>query len=220
MAGKKETPVGTKPVTAAKPRNPRATPDPKPGAKAASAAKPAAEKAFDQHAFAGDPSGKGKGLATSSDNMSELQRMRIELIAYSLIYDIFTLHSALAALGMEDLAGEDYFVQFYCSRMRVLLTDDKVEGNIGTLLDLGAWMAIKNNSTSTKVQDYFSGLVKPTDEQIRKLIIEAAHCQSNRDRTPRGELWMGSNNEATRNRRRAHSHHIRVTDDPTLDPAT
>lgn len=201
-----------KDTTAKAPTKPGPKPGPKSGAKAKAATAPdkapAATKAPEKTL--------AEIEAQEMSRMSELQRIRVELIAYSLIYDIFTLHTALAALALEDAAGENYFAGFYCARLSTILTDDAVEGNIGGLMDLGAWMAVRNNAVAVKVQNHFTRLLKPTDEQLRKLLIEASHCQSNRDRPSRGDSWMGGDNSGRGRARRNQSHHVRVVDDPTV----
>lgn len=199
MAGKTtaKAPSGT---AADKPQT-RAKPGPKPGA-AKAATKPAAAKPADpkpeaptspeQLAMKVDHTKENSDTFMTIVEVGTAKKVFLENMAHALIFDIFQMHQVLHALRSITDVEASYFLDFYASRLRPLLVEDILNGDIGGLLDLGVWYAldgqeeILTEGLITRLGDD----IQATPEQTRKLAIEAVYGD-NRNETPsRGERWM------------------------------
>lgn len=126
--------------------------------------------------------------------LTEVEKVFLENIAHSLIYDIFTLYSAIETLAtLQDFAVE-YFIDYYSSKLRPLLIDDEQNGKIGTLLDLGAWQALEGQEVvlAERIIEKLGGNINATQHQMKLLLVEATFGSRKDERPSRGESWMPS----------------------------
>jgi hypothetical protein len=200
MAGKATTakPTGTAPATRGKPGpkakeavKPAATP---PGPKAQ---RQALELLGAEGPGANDVSSANTsniGGLTETFQLVEVDASRkvfLENMAHALIFDIFQMQAVLHAIRNTDDGEVDYFLDYYTSRLRPLLIEDSLNGDITALLDLGVWYALDGQEEilTEGLITRLGGDISATPEQLKKLAIEAVYGKS-REESSRGERWM------------------------------
>lgn len=124
--------------------------------------------------------------------VSAVRKVFLENMAHALIFDIFQMQTVLQAI--RDISNEevDYLLDFYASRLRPLLIEDRQDGKICALLDLGVWYALEGQEEILTVGllNRLGGEVHASPKQIRELAIEAVYGSHRDDSPSRGERWM------------------------------
>lgn len=143
-----------------------------------------------------EPKGAPATAAVEMRKALDVPFIQIETMAHALIFDIGSLRDVVAKLKTLPIGYVDAFFAYYVERFEVLLKDDAANGEIRSLMDLGAWRLVDSESDGDDGTGYYNKIISRlpplslTPVQIGKVLAESYLGEREGDVPTRGETWI------------------------------